>query len=222
VRRIEGDMNDKHSPGRMLQKMRLKVFNKQILLLNTLKTYSNFIKWEFPIGGKFPKEQYNKIITSTEHIANYMALISYASLAYVEEDPHGATKWNENFRRLMVSIRPTSHEITMILTLLSAALRSGQPLPPYVPKPRPYELSSRLEELDEDILSIRHVNEPGYAAFAVLQLSARSIGNDVDNLIETVKELVGELDFSFHVTRVHERTGSESDLSRDGRKPKSD
>jgi hypothetical protein len=97
----------------------------------------------------------------------------------------------------------------MVLTLLSAAIRDGQPLPPYLPKPKPYALSDRLEALDKDILSVRHVNEPGYAAFAVLQLSARCIGIDLERLIRTVKELVGELDFSFHVV-TKESTGSSS------------
>jgi hypothetical protein len=126
-----------------------------------------------------------------------MSLIAYSSNAYVEEDPHGTGKWSENFRSLMSTIRPTSHEITMLLALLSASVRSGAPLPPYVPKPAPFQLSERLESLDHDILSVRHINEPGYAAFAVLQLSSRCIGMDVDILVDTVRELVGELDFSF-------------------------
>jgi hypothetical protein len=144
-------------------------------------------------------------------IVSYMSLIAYASNAYVEDDPHGTSQWSENFRRLMGMIRPTSHEITMLLTLLSASIRSGAPLPPYVPKPAPFMLSTRLEDLDHDILSVRHVNEPGYAAFAVLQLSSRCVGTDVDILINTVKELVGELDFSFNVIKTENSSSTQVD-----------
>jgi hypothetical protein len=66
LRRDEGDPTDKKSPGNQLAKARVKVYNKQLLLLNSLKTYSNFIKWEIPIGGRFPHEQYNTIISSIE------------------------------------------------------------------------------------------------------------------------------------------------------------
>lgn len=90
-----------------------------------------------------------------------------------------------------------------------------------MPKPKPFALTSRLEELDKDILSIRHVNEPGYAAFAVLQLCTRSIGIDVDRLLDAVRELVGELDFSLRVTK--EQFGeSDSGLLTENDKAKSD
>jgi hypothetical protein len=150
-----------------------------------------------------------------------MSLISYTSQAFGEESSDGVTQWSTDFRRLMTTMRPTSHETTMILTLLSAGIRNGQPLPPYLPKPRPYALSDRLEELDKDILSVRHVDEPGYAAFAVLQLSARCIGIDLEKLIETVKELVGELDFSFHIVSTKGKRSSSSSTFGEPEGPKS-
>jgi hypothetical protein len=153
-------------------------------------------------------------------IASYMSLISFASEAYSEVESGGNTKWSDDFRRLVGTIHPTSHEITMVLTLCSAAIRSGEPLPPYVPKPRPFELTSRLEELDKDILSVRHINEPGYAAFAVMQLSARGIGVDVDRLLSAVRDLVGELDFTVKVVR--RDIDTESDLINADDKSKAD
>jgi hypothetical protein len=128
-----------------------------------------------------------------------MSLIGYASMTYREEDSPEHSPWSDHFRELMGQIRPTSHEVVMVLTLLSGAMRDGKPLPPYLPTPPPYALSERLEAIDSSILSIRHVNEPGYAAFAVMQLAARCIGVDVERLMKSVKELVGVLDFSIHV-----------------------
>jgi hypothetical protein len=150
-----------------------------------------------------------------------MSLVSFASKAYSEADPGGHSKWSDDFRRLIGTIQPTSHEITMVLTMCSAAIRTEQPLPPYMPRPKQFELASRLEELDKDILSIRHVNEPGYAAFAVLQISARCISIDMDRLIDAVRDLVGELDFSLKVVK-NVMSSTESDLASDGEKTKAD
>ena len=100
----------------------------------------------------------------------------------------------------------------MLLTMLSSSMRDGRPLPPYMPHPRAYDLTRRLEEWDKNILSVRHVNEPGYAAFAVLQLSARCIELDMEKLIDRIKDLVGELDFSF---RVEHSTGESAEGSRE-------
>ena len=64
--RIRGDAgdeeNDKASPGYALNKVRNKVFAKQMLVLRSLKAHAGFVKWEFPLGCKFPQEDYQEII----------------------------------------------------------------------------------------------------------------------------------------------------------------
>jgi hypothetical protein len=65
--RIRGELGgdeetDKDSPGYQLVKARNKVFAKQMLTLQGLKMHAGFIPWEFPLGGKFPQEDYEKII----------------------------------------------------------------------------------------------------------------------------------------------------------------
>lgn len=64
--RIRGDTgdeeNDKNSPGYKLNKVRNKVFAKQMLTLQGLKSHAAFVKWEFPIGGKFPQKEYEEIL----------------------------------------------------------------------------------------------------------------------------------------------------------------
>jgi hypothetical protein len=62
IRGDEGDPFDKTSPGYLLLKARHRVFAKQMLLIQGLKIHSSFVRWEFPIGGKFPKKQYDSII----------------------------------------------------------------------------------------------------------------------------------------------------------------
>jgi hypothetical protein len=54
-----------------------------------------------------------------------------------------------------------------------------------------------LEELDSDILSVKHVEEPWYSAYAVMQVASRLILDDLKRLVVHVKDLVGETNFDF-------------------------
>lgn len=149
---------------------------------------------------------------------NYTALIGYASQSFTHQainpisaDPtspispserkaqQSSAQWFQDFRRVIASARVTSHEITSLLSLLSSSISNGQPLPPYLHAPPGYQLNRTLEDVDPEILSLRHIAEPGYAAFAVMTICTRCIHMDIERLLESVKKLVGELDFSFHV-----------------------
>lgn len=73
-----------------------------------------------------------------------------------------------------------------------------------------------MEGIDRDILSLRHVVEDGYAAFAVLQISTSCIGMDLEKLLRAVKKLVGELDFSYSVLSTEMEKGSDTASSGSG------
>jgi len=60
----------------------------------------------------------------------------------------------------------------------------------------PYALLTDLQSIDKDILGINHIAEPGYAAFAVMQIATRSLVYNLNKLTDNIRELVGELDFS--------------------------
>ncbi|KAF2658887.1 hypothetical protein K491DRAFT_592135 [Lophiostoma macrostomum CBS 122681] len=215
VRGDEGDVEDTASPGYQLTKARNKVFAKQMLLLQSLKMHSSFVRWEFPLGGKFPQKEYDAIIQYVQNITNYTALLSYASSTFTqshltdEADP-SHEQWFRDFRRILKSANITSHEITSMLSLLSSSITNGQPLPPYLRVPEAYQLSKRMAAIDRDVLSPRHIAEPGYAAFAVLQISTSCINMDVEKLLSAVKKLVGELDFSFHVVSTQASSSTSS------------
>ncbi|KAG8624855.1 hypothetical protein KVT40_007922 [Elsinoe batatas] len=215
--RISGDLHyleaDPASPLSQLDKARQKVFSKSLLLLQALRTHADFIKFDFPIGGKFPAATYRKTIARVQTILNFTSLVAYSSQTFAEmyaanREEHSESEWLRDFRRLSLSTASTSREVTTLLALLSASVSSGQPLPPYVKAPEPYALSQKLDDLDKDILSIRHLVEPGYAAFACMQIATRCIGDDLAALLRDVRELVGEMDFSFTVVE-----GVESDES---------
>ncbi|KAL4807869.1 hypothetical protein BDV18DRAFT_136306 [Aspergillus unguis] len=216
MRGDEGEMALKTAAGRRLLKARNRVFSKQMIMLSGLRTYSGFLKWEVPIGGRFPKQQYDRIITCIENIVNYLSLLGYASdsIKNLGTDDESDSEWLHNLKRLIASARITTHEITSVLCLLSASLTNQQPLPPYLKTPRPYSFSKRLEQLDKDILSLRHIAEPGFATFAVLQISTRCIVGDVEILMKDVRTLVGELDFSFHALSARQSSISTGDVSR--------
>jgi hypothetical protein len=61
IRRDEGSLADKASMASRLQKIRLRVYNKLILVIDGMRTYARFVRFEPPIGGKFPSKQYDDI-----------------------------------------------------------------------------------------------------------------------------------------------------------------
>jgi len=200
-------MSSKHSPGRQLEKARLHTFGKLLQLLPSLQQHAEWQKWEITMGGNFPRETYEAIILHSQNIARYLALISFATnnLEYStntkDVDPAISlglrTQWVQDFTQLTSKITPTSHRFTSTLSLLSASVRAGTPLPPYIELPDPYNLTKRLEELDSEILSVKHVEEPWYSAYAVMQVASNLILDDLRKLVEHVKDLVGEQNFEF-------------------------
>lgn len=122
-------------------------------------------------------------------IVSYLSLLGYASdtlMRLGEDDDESNSAWMHDFRRLVGTTNVTTHEVTSLLCLLSASITNRQPLPPYLKTPRPYSFSKRLEALDSEILSLKHMSEPGFAAFAVLQISTRCIVGDVERLMRLV------------------------------------
>lgn len=185
VRGDEGNPDDKSSPGRQLEKARLDVFAKEVLLLQNLKVNSGFQTWQISIGGKFPTAQYDALTAEMENVLSWTALISYASTAFslVRDDVHD-DGWQADFRRLLGSVQTTSHDITSRLCILSNSISNGTPLPPYMKPLEPYGLLKTLQAVDKDILGVSHIAEPGYAAFAVMQIASRSLIFDLNRLTE--------------------------------------
>ncbi|KAL8959656.1 MAG: hypothetical protein Q9183_005598, partial [Haloplaca sp. 2 TL-2023] len=101
----EGDLHDKKSLGRRLDKARARLFTKELALLEGLRQHSAFTAWEPAFGGKFPRRKYDAIIQEVQNILNYVGLISYASNILVDpayDDPDEKS-WISNFRRLTSS-----------------------------------------------------------------------------------------------------------------------
>ena len=137
-------------------------------------------------------------------------------IAYVTETfrdfPAGVDKqftsesWMKDFRQLISSLQLTSQNFTSVLSIVAAAISTGRPLPPYLKAPKPVHLSQLLESLDADILNPRHVLEPGYAAFAVMQVATAMLADDLEGLLEETKNLVGEVKFGIESNDVESST----------------
>lgn len=108
-------------------------------------------------------------------------------------------KWVNDLSAVVSRLSPTSHSLTSTLTLLSTSITQGQPLPPYLQLPASFNLTKRLEALDKGILDARHVEEPGYSAYAVMQVASSLVVDDLSKLVDAVRDLVGEADFGFVV-----------------------
>lgn len=208
-----GDMSTKDSPGRKLEKARNKLYSKTTLSINALRSQAAFLKFDIPIGGRFPRAQYQRLINQLQSILNFMSLVSVSSQSFSDlQNDHGdqgnVLKWLSEFQKLVGQANYTSEQVTSLLALLSASVMTEQALPPYLQIPQ-FGLSQKLYELDhvspalpsfsltcvltvlQDILSLRHIAEPGYASFAVVQIGTKYIHDDLKMLVEGIKELVG-------------------------------
>ncbi|KAI6870077.1 hypothetical protein KC343_g7546 [Hortaea werneckii] len=198
VKGVEGDATVKGTHAYHLEKASNAVFSKLLLLLTHLKQNKEFSKFQLQIGGRFPREHYEALIEICQRLLQYIALISYSSTTFsVHRGNVEISQWSNDFRKIITSVSSTSHQITSVLSLLSSSLHNGQALPPYIELPKPYQFLRKLESIDPDLLSIRHIAEPEYSAFAVITICAQAINRDLAGLLEHVKALVGETDFSF-------------------------
>lgn len=134
-----------------------------------------------------------------QNMFNYMALMSYSSGTFLTEPEKEETQWMADFRRFTADLNITSHEMTSTLCLTSFSVTNAQPLPPYMKLPKPYALADRMESIDPEVLSVKHVSEPCYAAFAILEVASSLITQEMSNIVKGVQGLVGEVDFSFHM-----------------------
>jgi hypothetical protein len=70
-------------------------------------------------------------------------------------------------------------------------------------RPRSRELTKT------EILSMKHVSEEGYSAYATLQVAITLVSGDLERLIDNVRELVGEVDFRYAVILVLHLVGAD-------------
>lgn len=181
VQKIDGDSTVKGTRGYHLEKARRQVFAKLVSLLTTLQQNSAFSKMQLRVGGRFPREEYDGLLESIRRVLQYTSLVSYASATFSTHDGE-ETEWSHDFRQLLASVNATTHKLTSLLSLLSNSMTHARPLPPYLEIPRPARYMKRMTSIDRDILSVKHMAEPEYSAFAVITICAMCVNEEVEKI----------------------------------------
>jgi hypothetical protein len=178
-----------YSPPRMLDDARNRLFAEEMSLLTALRTYSNFTVYEPPVGGKFPKATYDRIISEIQTI-----VISMASMVQMTRGLNELTKQTEErcLRRLASVIKSTdfnAHIATSVLCHLSAAASNGSALPPYLSPPEHFPLARKLRKLShagDGLLDMRNAEDSTYSAFALLEVLSSTMNSSLARLITYV------------------------------------
>ncbi|KAF7585490.1 hypothetical protein BBP40_010812 [Aspergillus hancockii] len=201
-----GNLQDTRSASHKLESSRHKIFKEEMMLLNQLRMHSHFSTFEPPIGGKFPKAEYDHIISEIQRMLTSMALMAHTTqhlnaLSMKTESSQGSQgRWVSQLAEIALqSADFHSHSVTSLLCHLSASLTNAQPLPPYLSAGDLFPLARHLQKIDGELLSIRHIEDPAFSAFVSLEVLRSVVGFTLRDLLSNVRTLVGELKFDFSV-----------------------
>ncbi|EXK77930.1 hypothetical protein FOQG_17379 [Fusarium oxysporum f. sp. raphani 54005] len=168
-----GDIESETPPVYPLLKARRKIFGKVLRLMSSMECHLVWQRWEPTIGGRFPVETYQEIIMRSARIMSYLTLMSCAlthpsRMRETEKDSDDEqaegqaasasdadadaqdSRWWRALSEVLPGVELTHHAVLSTLTLLSNSMLSGQSLPPFLPLPRPYEMTRRLMQSPTD------------------------------------------------------------------------
>ncbi|KAL2064999.1 hypothetical protein VTL71DRAFT_4139 [Oculimacula yallundae] len=182
-------------PRRRIEKLTRKALEKEIELLGSMRQNLSFLPWEPTLGGRFPTEIYMSLIEEVQNITNFLTIIAYASESFPAS--RAKSPWLAQFASNRSFTDRKSHEVTTILALLSASLANSQALPPYLRAPTSFRISDQLIGEGVSVLDLNNLNEPGFRAIAVIEVAQGCVAGSTQRIVNLVKELVGELDFSY-------------------------
>ncbi|PVH88337.1 hypothetical protein DL98DRAFT_478193 [Cadophora sp. DSE1049] len=200
-----GDVGLLSSPRRKLEKLMKKSLEKEVVLLNSMRQNIDYLPYDIKVGGEFPTRTYTALVEEVQNVTTYLTIIAYASESFPAA--HSKSPWLAQFASQRDSSDHESHKVTTLLALLSASLKNGQSLPPYLQTPTGFRISDELLGDGGSLLDLRNVNEPGFRSIAVIEVAQRCVVGCTQRIVKLVRELVGELDFSYSIATP---VGSES------------
>ncbi|KFY97139.1 hypothetical protein V498_02242 [Pseudogymnoascus sp. VKM F-4517 (FW-2822)] len=180
----EGDMSLRSSPGRKLEKSRQDLLQKQLSLQNLMRQNLSCMDWGLNIGGEFPKEIYKTIIEEIQTIVNYLALIGFASETFIaaRKESH-CPVWLTEFAKSRPETSIEAHKTASLLILLSASVKNGEPLPPYLEVPTNSHLSKQVHGDKLDNITFENLDEPGFRALAVIKLAQSCVTDSLKRIL---------------------------------------
>lgn len=152
----------------------------------------------------------NTIInTSNSSLLDYMSLISYSTQNWSPHGPHAqyyprsshAQQWMRDLAKHVSPGNAAAQQITSALYQVSAAIATGRQLPNKPQPVRAYELWRTLQRKDPRILDARHVRDFEYSTYAVVEVLSGAVAAKVNELLESVEELVGVTRFDVDEVR---------------------
>jgi hypothetical protein len=131
---------------------------------------------------------------------DYLTIIEYASDAFPAAHLELSTgTWLKGLSGSRNEASRNSHQIATLLVLLSAAIQNQHQIPPFLSVPHmQYFLHEPLERKNI-ILALENVDQPGFRPFVAIEVAHMGLNNAVERLIILIRELVGEIDFSYTV-----------------------
>ncbi|KAK2848491.1 hypothetical protein FQN49_005673 [Arthroderma sp. PD_2] len=223
INQEQGDTDDSQSPGRLLDRARIKLLAEEMALLKTLRVFSDFTRYEPPVGGRFPKETYDNIISAIQTILTSMDLMALATRNLERMAGHGSIagssaddqlpdarrcrsgsaasvhhvaegeKWIRNLAQAANSPEFRSGVITSVLYHLSAAVTNSLCLPPYLAPPHPFPLARRLRRMNEDLLKFKNVENPSFAAIIAIEVLSSMVSSNLKTLMRNLASDVKQL-----------------------------
>ncbi|ORX50435.1 hypothetical protein DM01DRAFT_300539 [Hesseltinella vesiculosa] len=145
-------------------------------------------KYEPPLRGKFPLRRYTNIVQIVDNLADLVISMGYT---LQEMD----NQWREKITAAMVNER--RDYLVLILTnlkLISSALASKAPLPPYMPTPQ--AAKQKYAKVLQHRLSLHHgdMDQPSLTPYGSYMMNGSAFIDEVQLLLEEVTELVGTED----------------------------
>ena len=188
----QGDIHDEKSPARLLENARNKLLTEQLSLLEALRAYSNFTRYEPPIGGKFPKKTYDTIISEIQTVVTSMALMAHttrsleglSSQIQISLDSDAEEPWIRHLARLTRSTDFNSQAVTSVICHLSAAVTNGVSLPPHLSPPQPFPLARQLRAANSKLLHIKNMEDPAFSAFTSMEVLSSMVSSSLKNLVK--------------------------------------
>ncbi|KAK2745140.1 hypothetical protein FQN57_004047 [Myotisia sp. PD_48] len=228
INKEQGDLHDDESPANLLDRARNKLLAEQLALLESLRFHSNFTKYELQLGGRFPKETYDKIISEIHLILTSLDLMARATknlqrmtglsrrssaISRSQSGNEGRItdyesidsfcleeeRWVDTLAEAAGSPGIQSHVVSSVLYHLSAAVSNSLSLPPYLAPPHPFSLARNLRRMNEDLLNVRNMEHPSFTAFIAIEVLSSMVSSNLKNLTSDIKLLVGELNFDVYV-----------------------
>ena len=171
-----------------LRQQRLDTLHSSQGYLVKLKTLSSHLKWQFSIGTELHQAELNDLIRILDRMMTHITVFGFASSTLTLED-----EAIDQFSRLEVLVS-SLHKVTSVLCLVAASITNKLPLPPYLFLNEAFEDISFKTDYTVQETSIESQMDAN--AVAVIHASAEKVHQDMKEMVDKVKVLCGELDFS--------------------------